>query len=502
MHVRLGSNQRKVLSALEAASKPICDDCLAEVTDVISRQVVNVACCRLKIRGLLKRAQSTCPYCKGNKLLNWLDRGAGPSQSAPSATQPRQSERRQPAPASPRPMSAAPPLSPPDGPSVRRWHAVDRVVGLVSCVKTKLNHPARAAELYTSPYFKKSKEWITGVSDEWYILSAKYGLLHPTDHVEPYDLTLNSLGAVARREWAQQVLRQMRQRGLVRPDTGFIWAAGRRYNENLVSLLVDQNHHDPMAGLAFGPRLQWLTEQADQRRQIVGTARYADVVRLYSVLQLVRDKLGGLRRLVDCDGRMDWPERGIYFFFDGGERRSTGVGWRVVRVGTHAVSQGSRTTLWQRLSQHRGRADGSGGNHRGSIFRLHVGECLLRSRQSPVDVADTWGQGFNVSQDIRQHEQPLEERVSQSIGEMGFLWLPILDAPTRNSLRSTIERNTIGLLSNSGAAWPIDPPSDHWLGHHSTRSQIRASGLWNVNYVSHGYDPSFLQTLEDLIDRF
>jgi len=34
------------------------------------------------------------------------------------------------------------------------------------------------------------------------------------------------------------------------------------------------------------------------------------------------------------------------------------------------------TTLWARLSQHRGSAKSGGGNHRCSIFRLLVGRAL------------------------------------------------------------------------------------------------------------------------------
>jgi hypothetical protein len=69
--------------------------------------------------------------------------------------------------------------------------------------------------------------------------------------------------------------------------------------------------------------------------------------------------------------------RGVYFFFEGGELRSqSGSGGLVVRIGTHAVSVGSKSTLWGRLAQHRGSLSGNG-NHRGSIFRLWVGSALL-----------------------------------------------------------------------------------------------------------------------------
>ena len=83
---------------------------------------------------------------------------------------------------------------------------------------------------------------------------------------------------------------------------------------------------------------------------------------------------------------MSWPRRGVYFFFENGEPRSgTGAGPRVVRVGAHGLKNGARSTLWGRLSQHRGSSRSGLGNHRGSIFRLLVGVALanrnnIRSR--------------------------------------------------------------------------------------------------------------------------
>ncbi len=60
----------------------------------------------------------------------------------------------------------------------------------------------------------------------------------------------------------------------------------------------------------------------------------------------------------------------------GEERRESGEGLRVVRVGTHLIKNGgSNTKLWERLKAHKGTKSGSG-NHRGSVFRLLVGQAL------------------------------------------------------------------------------------------------------------------------------
>ncbi len=75
-------------------------------------------------------------------------------------------------------------------------------------------------------------------------------------------------------------------------------------------------------------------------------------------------------------------------------RSDHGSGLRVVRVGTHAVTTTSRTTLWNRLSQHRGVAKTGGGNHRGSIFRLIVGTAL--KRRDGLNKPISWGIGIDV----------------------------------------------------------------------------------------------------------
>jgi hypothetical protein len=106
--------------------------------------------------------------------------------------------------------------------------------------------------------------------------------------------------------------------------------------------------------------------------------RLQGLVTFYSLLDELGNKVGGARTLASCRGRMQWPARGVYFFHETGENRAdTGEGSRVVRVGTHALKEGRSTTLWDRLSAHRGKLRSGGGNHRGSIFRLIVGTALI-----------------------------------------------------------------------------------------------------------------------------
>ena len=234
-------------------------------------------------------------------------------------------------------------------------------------------------------------------------------------------------------------------------------------------------------------------EPASQRSR-----RLDDLARFYAVLSNLERALGGRRTLDICTGRMDWPRRGVYFFMEEGETRTdTGGGLRIVRVGTHALTSTSKTTLWARLAQHRGQERSGGGNHRGSIFRLLVGSTLVSARDA---ACTTWGVGSKAAGDIRKNEEGTEAAVSKIIRAMPLLWVAVDDPPGSNSMRAVIERNSIALLSNL-AKPPLDPPSAGWRGRacHRGRGRVRDSGLWNQNHVDEEYDPGFLDTLEDVV---
>ena len=236
--------------------------------------------------------------------------------------------------------------------------------------------------------------------------------------------------------------------------------------------------------------------------------RHSDTFRFYELLDRLAEHCGGPRLLQSCHGRMDWPQNGIYFFYEPGETRAgTGSGGRVVRVGTHGLKRGSQSTLWGRLSQHRGSSGSGRGNHRGSIFRLLVGVAL--ARQTNVLLPCSWGvagsrdqaaRRLNVDQSkISEAEAALESRVNDYIGQMPFLWLNVDDPPGPASIRGLIERNAIALLSNYRSPAP-DCPSTDWLGHYSDRERVRISGLWNNNHVEEPYDPGFLNEMESRIE--
>ena len=237
----------------------------------------------------------------------------------------------------------------------------------------------------------------------------------------------------------------------------------------------------------------------------------ADTQRFYCLLARLEGRICGKRKLVDCNGRpMKWPERGVYFFCEDGEERSgSGKGLRIVRVGTHGLKAGSKSTLWERLRQHRGAASSCNGNHRGSIFRGLVGRAL--AQQDGIDLPPSWKRpgkaakrcgldrvGVKGRSPRELTETELEARVSCHIRAMPFLWLNVGDERGPESDRGTIERNAIALLSGYRKA--LDRPSPGWLGGSSDDCRVRRSGLWNSEHVDKDYCPSFLDDMERWIE--
>jgi hypothetical protein len=136
-------------------------------------------------------------------------------------------------------------------------------IGLVSCVKTKRDKPARPKELYTSNYFEKMRSYTEQYHDDWWILSAKHGLLDPNgDLIEPYNETLSGAKISKKREWAEQVAVQLDEEGLLSDDVTLVIHAGKDYYEELLPLIekAGVNVEIPTEGLTIGERMSWYND--------------------------------------------------------------------------------------------------------------------------------------------------------------------------------------------------------------------------------------------------
>jgi hypothetical protein len=130
-------------------------------------------------------------------------------------------------------------------------------IGLVACSKRKLDHPAPARELYTSPLFRAASAYCERTYDRWLILSALYGLVEPDQVIEPYDVTLRGMTARERWVWIREVgdgpLADVVNRagyeglGAVYLHAGLLYRAAFQRDKIMV----------PLAGLGIGQQLAW-----------------------------------------------------------------------------------------------------------------------------------------------------------------------------------------------------------------------------------------------------
>jgi len=337
-----------------------------------------------------------------------------------------------------------------------------------------------------------SKEFAINNCDDWRILSALHGLVHPDTDLNPYNKVMSDHDLSERLEWIDKVLAELKSK--YQPGTIITFLAGAKYAKPLSQPLLQYGYRlaNPLKGQGIGKRVQWLNNANKSNACL----KHLD--QLYGMLDRVIDFNGGTIMTLDqyLSERYSF-KRGIYFFYDPNESRTTLLNQpRIVRVGTHAVSKGSKSTIRNRLKQHRGTFNGLG-NHRGSIFRGHVGRAILN--QNPNErIVSTWMKEQSASKQIRDAEAELERQVSEYIRRLYVVGVEVDDDPGRTSDRAYIERNAIGLLSK--AAKHFDAPTNKWLGQFTEHAVIRDSGLWNVEHIGFSYDERFLTILETYVN--
>ena len=135
------------------------------------------------------------------------------------------------------------------------------IIHLLPCVGRKRSAPAPARDLYSSPWFFKARAYADRRGEPWFVLSAKYGLVHPDQLIAPYDVTLNTMQVADRRRWASRVLTQLEPH--LNGIGSVTFLAGQRYREFLEPSLRNRGLivSVPMEGLRIGEQLRWLTEE-------------------------------------------------------------------------------------------------------------------------------------------------------------------------------------------------------------------------------------------------
>lgn len=123
-------------------------------------------------------------------------------------------------------------------------------MGLAGCASQKLQRRAPARELYVSQLFRKASAYAELTCDRWYILSAKHGLLHTDEIIDPYNLRLgtNDKTSPPIRAWSAGVRDQLDLEDVTR-----VVRAGEQYRTVLLGSRWPSEV--PMKGLGIG----WLT---------------------------------------------------------------------------------------------------------------------------------------------------------------------------------------------------------------------------------------------------
>ncbi len=113
-----------------------------------------------------------------------------------------------------------------------------------------------------SDLFRKAYSYAPKNYDFVAILSAKYGLLFPDDKIEPYDLTLNDMKSQQKKEWAERVFNQMKNRLKLEDVDKVFFHTGKKYREHLVPKLenIGVQCETPLRHLAIGEQKAWYKE--------------------------------------------------------------------------------------------------------------------------------------------------------------------------------------------------------------------------------------------------
>jgi hypothetical protein len=139
-----------------------------------------------------------------------------------------------------------------------------RVV-LLGCVAEKGPRQAPARDLYVSQLWRARRAYAEAVApDRWCILSAAWGLLHPTEEITPYDRTLSDMRKDDREAWARHAASRLRGFGYAPPERLTVEVhAGKAYRVDLVPLLRRSGIEvlEPLAELGIGEQLRWYRDQ-------------------------------------------------------------------------------------------------------------------------------------------------------------------------------------------------------------------------------------------------
>ena len=208
---------------------------------------------------------------------------------------------------------------------------------LIACSAAKLGHAAPAAQLYTGQAFRLAMAAAERAGADVIILSALHGAVFPNLLIAPYDLSLSTMAADDRRQWAANVRHALSEYH----GRQITVLAGKHYAAAVEGW---PNVSRPLAGLGIGqqlaalknlnttaPELEALEELALADYRAAQADYYAafnagwDIGR--GAMQLARVRLGKIRdqlhdldhegrRELEREARADYAERAALMLDD------------------------------------------------------------------------------------------------------------------------------------------------------------------------------------------
>jgi len=121
---------------------------------------------------------------------------------------------------------------------------------LIQCVSSKRDKRLPAKDLYDSVYFDAMKRYAEASDDDYRILSAKHGLLHPEVEIDPYD----EFGLSD--EQAASIATTLANTGINHVEV----IAGKKYTNPLTAELEEHgiDVRKVCRGMRIGERVGWL----------------------------------------------------------------------------------------------------------------------------------------------------------------------------------------------------------------------------------------------------
>ena len=255
---------------------------------------------------------------------------------------------------------------------------------LVTCVKTKRDHPCAAKDIYVSTLFGRQRAYAGALGIPWFILSAEYGLVGPDEWVSPYERYLPDTSSAYQSAWGMWVTARLEllsgslaERVIeVHAGSAYITALRHQLEERGAVVL------DPLYGLSMGARLAWYGEASSH---VLGDADGdAEIIAL-----LLDESSAILPSSFIATGSAETNRPGLYSWWvdkAGASTLSEGLG---LPVGPGLIYAGlagatrwpsgtrSNSSLWLRIAKMH-----LAGSHEFSTFRRTLGAVIASANGS------------------------------------------------------------------------------------------------------------------------